>query len=318
MSLRLTPVLSRWEIDPPTIYAHEACHELNSVFGALRDQSILRQTTPTGWMDCTECGQRRKVRYIADASGEMQGFICCSDCGVTSVPPLALARWEIDTIAFLSAVFAGVNLSVQQRVAGHLWQVGKANWAGRWRDVWFVRAYRRDDVVVAVKELSRRPKAIVFAPTEAGAGRWQEAIGNLVIALESSISFDGDAIILDVGYIESRIVDAGMGGDATPKRRPKKRASRAANIELLKKEVILHLRAAEDHAFAKKDQTGEPELLPRPTQKALGERVGLSESDVSRCMKDPDARELQLYWTTALDLDQIMSWKGPITKGRKS
>ena len=99
---------------------------------------------------------------------------------------------------------------------------------------------------------------------------------------------------------------------------PKKRADRAANIESLKREMIQHLRAARDHAFAKKKQTGEPELLPRPTQKALGERVGLSEYAVSRCLADSDAQELKLYWESANNLNKIMSGKGPIAKGRKA
>jgi hypothetical protein len=98
----------------------------------------------------------------------------------------------------------------------------------------------------------------------------------------------------------------------------KKRGDRAANIEQLKKEVIAHLVSARDHAFAKKELTGEPELLERPTQKALGDRVGLSESVVSRCMNDSAAGELRLYWETAADLNKIMSWPGPITKGRKA
>jgi hypothetical protein len=82
--------------------------------------------------------------------------------------------------------------------------------------------------------------------------------------------------------------------------------------------MIEHLRVARDHAFARRDQTGEAELLPRPTQKALGKRVGLSESGVSRCLNDPVARELRIYWETALDLDQIVAWKGPIAKGPKT
>jgi len=88
-------------------------------------------------------------------------------------------------------------------------------------------------------------------------------------------------------------------------------------IEALKNEMIQHLRAARDYAFATKDQAGVPQLLPRPTQNALGERVGVSEWDVTRCLKDDGAAELRLYWEIALDLHQIMTWKGPVKRGRK-
>jgi hypothetical protein len=99
---------------------------------------------------------------------------------------------------------------------------------------------------------------------------------------------------------------------ALPKKEPpRKRATRAAKIEALRKEMIDHLRAAHDHARATRDQTGTPRLLPRPTQKDLAKRVDISEYDVSRCLKDPAAHELRLLWEVALDLGQIMTWKGP-------
>ena len=318
MSQLLTPVLSRWEVDPPTIHAREARDELKLVFGALRDRSILRQTTPAGSIDCTECGERREVRYITDASGEKQGYICCSDCGVSSVPPGATERWNVDTKAFLSAAFAGVNASLQERVAGQLWQVGKANWAGRSREVWFVRAFRRGRVADALKVLEGRPKAILFAPTEAGAERWRDATANLVIAMESALAMVDGAIHLDVDYVEGRIVDAGMGPDAASPSRTKRRASRSANIELLKNAMIEHLRAARDHAYAAKERTGQPELLPRPLRKDLGVLTGLKKDQVTKCFQDADAAELNLYWEIAADLDQIMRWKGPVKRGRAS
>lgn len=318
MSQPLLSVLSRWEIDPPVICAAEARGDLGPIFEPLRAQSILRPTTPAAASTCSECGQRCRVNYIADQAGASHGYIHCRDCGVSQVPADLLDRWEIDTPALLTAAFRGIQVSVQERVAGHLWQVGKANWASRSREVWFARCFLGDVAALVAKELERRPKAIVFAPTEAGARRCQEITGNLVLALESALPLNGNGIALDATYVEGRLVDAGLGAGSTATRRPRKRADRAANIESLKKEMVEHLRAARDHAFAKRDQTGEPELLPRPTQKALAERVGLSESDVSRCLSDAHARELQIYWETALDLNQIMAWKGPIVKGPKA
>lgn len=318
MSQQLRQVLSRWEINPPVIGAEEASGDLREVFDALRRLGAVRQTASAGAANCTECGERCRVTYIADTDGKQHGHIHCRECGIIAVPASALERWEINTCGLLTAALGGVNLSLQERVAGQLWQVGKANWSGRSRDVWFARAYRRSAVAAAVEQLKRWPKAVVFAPTEAGAGRWRDAGGNLVIALESALSFSAGGILLDVEYVEGRIVDAGMGPDSTAPRRPKKRGERAANIEKLEKEMIQHLRAARDHAHATQDQTGEPKLLPRPTQKELGERVSLSESDVSRCLNDETARELKLYWAAAADIHQVMAWSGPVSTGRQN
>ena len=310
----LSPVLSRWEVDPPAIQAAEAYGGLREVFGILRGQALVRPMAPAGAADCTECGQRCPVDYIPDRNGGQAGFIHC-DCGIAPVPDHLLRRWQIDTRALLAAVFSGIRLSVDERVAGRLWQVGKANWAGRPREVWFARAFR---ATAALDMLRSRPKAIVFAPTEIGAERWCQATGNLVIALDSTLSIDCGSIVFDSEYVEGRIVDAGLGPDAVSKRRVKRRADRTAKIELLKKELIQHLQAARDHAFETLHRIGQPQLLPRPLRKELGALTGLRKYDVTKCFQDPESRELNLYWDIALDLEQIMAWKGPIKRGRPS
>jgi hypothetical protein len=278
------------------------------VFDVLRERSIVRNTTSAGSVDCADCSRSCPVEYIADAAGGRRGYIHCPDCGVAEVQPEHLERWEIDTAAFLTAAFGCVNLSLQERAAGQLWRVGKATWAGRSRDVWFARAFRRNGSAKAIDALKGHAKAIVFAPTDNGAERWHAATANLVIGLESTLSLDEGSIVFDTDYVEGRIIDAGMGPDAGPKRRTKRRGGRAAKIELLKTEMISHLHAARDHAFWSSDETGSPTLLPRPTQKELGLRTGLTEADVSRCLNDPHARELRLYWEAAVELGQVMAW----------
>ena len=89
-------------------------------------------------------------------------------------------------------------------------------------------------------------------------------------------------------------------------KRSRKRADRAANIEALKKELIAHIQAARDHAQAAVDFGREPELLPRPSQRELAERIGITESAASRCFHDPAATELNLLWKTAEDLDSVL------------
>ena len=314
----LSPLLSRWELNPPAIHASEAYGGLTEVFAGLQSRSLVRPTTPAGAADCPDCSRRCRVEFVQDSSGVQRGYIHCRDCGLVVVPPQLLERWEIDTGALLAAIFRDVRLAIQQRVPEQLWQVGKATWAGRSREVWFARAFRRGHVDAAIGILSTRSKAIVFAPTETGAARWHEASSNLVIPLDATVAIDDDQIEFDVEFVEGRIIDAGMGSDSAPARPPQKRGGRAADIETLRNTMIEHLRAACDHAYATKEQHGEPRLLPRPTQKALGNLVGLSESKVSRCLKDPTGDELRLYWDMAEDLSQIMAFKGPINRGRRT
>jgi hypothetical protein len=93
-----------------------------------------------------------------------------------------------------------------------------------------------------------------------------------------------------------------------------RRGNRDANIARLTKEIKQHVRAARDHAFATRAWGGEPQLLPRPKQKDLASWTRLTPSAVSRCLKDAAARELQILWELALDLERIMAWKGSFKK----
>jgi hypothetical protein len=98
----------------------------------------------------------------------------------------------------------------------------------------------------------------------------------------------------------------------------RKRATRTAKIDRLVREVKEHLLAARDHAHSSEAATGTPALLPRPTQKELAKRAGVSPIDVSRCLRDDAANELRVLWTTAQDLEQVRKWRGqPNRKRRK-
>ena len=92
-------------------------------------------------------------------------------------------------------------------------------------------------------------------------------------------------------------------------RRPPQRGTRAANIEKLEKELEKHLLASRDHAYSLRDRDREPALLPRPTQKELARRTGLTQSDVSRCLKDSRAKVLKILWETADSLESVMKYK---------
>lgn len=94
----------------------------------------------------------------------------------------------------------------------------------------------------------------------------------------------------------------------TSGRRIRKRAERAANIESLTKELKEHIRAARNHAQSLVDVSREPELLPRPSQKDLAKRVGITASAASRCFNDSSAMELRLLWETAGDLNALLKF----------
>ena len=317
----LNLILRRLELDPPRLSSDELPSSPGPQVERLMRLGVLQPATPSAAIDCPECGvgETCRVEYMARPGAEKRrAFICCAECGVVQIDERRLGRWAIDTPRLLQAVFGhSVETCVPTEIAtALLWRIGKARWAGRPRDLFFLRACRRQMRASILGEIQCHPKAILFTPTETTARHYGEATENLLIPLDRALAHGEEAPRLDVEYVESSILDAGMGPGGVPKPRAQKRASRTANIESLKKAIVEHLRAARDHAFDTLERTGQPQLLPRPSRKELGVRACLPKYQVTKCFQDPEARELNLYWDTALDLGQIMAWKGPVQRGR--
>lgn len=278
---------------------------------------LLREIEPVGSANCSDCSRRYEVKYISERDGKLNGYINCGDCGLERVDPTRLRRWEIDTNAMLKGVFGDLKLALDEQVSNCLWKVGRANWAGYSRHVWFVRSFPRHHRS-AVETLQKNPKAIVFAPTKNSSEQWREVAGSYVVPLESITSLQAEKLVLDIEEIEGLIDDAGLGSSEKKIRPIRKRSELTAKIELLTNAVIQFLQSARDHAFTTQRSTGTAELLSRPTKKKLGESVGLEPYEVSKCFRDASSRELKLYWNMAKDINQIMKFERRFRKRRAS
>ena len=292
--------------------------KLKDVFSLGLSLSFLSEEPSASSIDCPDCSRRCRVDYLRDTSGTQHAFIHCRDCGLSRISGEMLQRWSIQTDRVLASVFAGVTLSLAAKVAPYVWHVGKATWAGRSRQIWFARGFRREGCKAAVSLLRANSKAVVFTPTDMGAGLWHGATGNLVIPLELVISLDSGTLMLDIEDIQARIEDA-IATD-TGKRTPTKtkRSQRAANIESLTRVVIEFLRSARDYAFDTKEKNGIAQLLPRPTIGDFCKQAGIKPHDFSRCLDDESARELKVYWGMTDSLEQIMSFRKKTGKRKKS
>lgn len=309
MQNKLSQLFAQWERDPPVISGTHAKGKLKDVFSLGLSLGFLSEELSASSIDCPDCSRRCRVDYLRDMSGTQQAFIHCRDCGLSRISGEMLQRWSIQTERVLASVFAGVTLSLAAKVAPYVWHVGKATWAGRSRQIWFARGLQREGCKAAVSLLRANGKAVVFAPTDRGAGLWHEATGNLVIPLELVTSLDSGTLMLDIEDIQARIEDA-IATD-TGKRTPTKtkRSQRAANIESLTRVVIEFLRSARDYAFDTKEKNGVPQLLPRPTIGDFCKQAGIKPHDFSRCLDDESARELKVYWGMTDSIEQIMSFR---------
>lgn len=314
MPILLNTLLSRWESEPPVFLASETSGWDDEFWSLIEKHQILRELTPVGFANCSDCSRQCEVEYIQAADGKMRGYLHCDECGLEEVFSDRLRRWEIDSEAMLRAVFSELKLSMEMKSPGCLWRIGRATWAGHSRHVWFVRRTPtgRDG---AVEILRKNPKAIVFAPTTEGASLWKKVAGCFSIPLDEVCTLDTRGPSLKVEDIEERIIDAWSSADGAKKPKRKRRASRLAAIEKLEKELIQHIQDAKDHAYAIKDLTGTPALLRRPTQKELAAQLKMDESLVSRCLDEKESPNLRYLWDLAADLDRILGYVETFSEG---
>jgi hypothetical protein len=275
---------------------------------------VLRELPPAACTTCTGCGGGHIVRVVAvpAAGGGMALRVPCPECGPVPIAPDALRRWEVDVPALLAGVAAAGGMRAGPEAAvvpHHLWFLGTARWAGRPRQAYFARAVHGQPRAAVLAALGPYPGAVLFHPTERAARAWG-ATPNPVCSLEATVAVGPVGLVFDPAAVEARLADSAPLAPPGEKDAPPKRAVRLANIERLVKEMREHLREAREHAYAKRDLTGAAELPPRPTRKALGERVGLAEWDVSRCFSDRSGVLLKHLWAAALDLDQVLAFRG--------
>lgn len=187
--------------------------------------------------------------------------------------------------------------------------------------VYFLSCPSRSDLHCQVLDLQRkcnRPGAILLTPTR---DNWDDDLDvlarsrNMLLVSLSDIIETKEAGFLQTDlweeYLQAfcQMVKLSLPGNYRNKRPIPIRGTRAANIDKLAKAMENHLIAARDHACSLKDRGMEPVLLPRPQQKEFSKLTGLSASDISRCLKDPRAKLLQILWQTAESLDDVMRFK---------
>jgi DNA-directed RNA polymerase subunit RPC12/RpoP len=315
----LSRIWQRLDSEPPLFFADEVGRHFGDDLTHFIELGLLSETTPSSCVPCWDCGRGfvGRVEFLLHRrTGTRRPYIHCPECGVKEVSPNSLKRWTVDAAGCLAAISAaaGIRGPTSEVVAGCLWRMGRAVWGQRPREVYFARHVHEGNRPGVVEGLATHPKAILLVPTHASAERWDGTTPNLILALEGIVGIEGGKPTFDTCFIESRLAELEV---PTARRPTRRRADRAAKIEALVAALVDHLRAARDHAFVTRDQTGSPELLPRPSQQDLARLAAMSKSDVSRCLADESARELRLYWDIALDLNQIMDWRSrPRTKKR--
>ena len=215
------------------------------VITAWEATGIIRPAKPAASVACTDCGNLRRVHIEVDVHDVRHGYISCPECGIAEVDLDSLRRWAIVAEHVLGAVFQSSTATIRlsELVPGRLWRIGKAAWGGQTQELLFALCRRRDDADAVLQVLRKRPKSILFVPTETDAVEWSDEVPNAVVALDSVVSMRGTVLTFDGSYVQG-LLAATDEGVVEPTAKPRRRSPRTAKIEALKKALIDHLRAA--------------------------------------------------------------------------
>jgi len=155
-------------------------------------------------------------------------------------------------------------------------------------------------LIALVALLKQHPKATIVTATSRFMTKLQNQLPNRCIALELSATFLEDGSMeIDPSALEEIKAESA-------KQPRKRRGERTAKIELCERAMKDHVFAAYDYMLDTANR-GEIKLLPRPSQAMLGKMTNLSQKEVSRCLKDKEAKILRLLWEKSCTLDGVES-----------
>jgi hypothetical protein len=302
-----------------TISAHEIEPGMETELDWCLATGILVPAAPASELVCRNCasGSAESIVYLSSKDGRAIPYLPCAECGPVRIEPESLLRWQLDCGRLWEVICRDAKCDVQLRevVPGRLWRIGRSCWAGcNWDILGGCRLWQQDggDILSLNRWTAR---SILFVPDRSPLpGTEGQRPLHLMVMRELMRRNGGRQ--LDVDQLETQLQGAAEQSPERKHRTIRKRASRAALIEVLVKHLKEHLDAAIDHARATSER-GLAELLPRPSQRDLARLTGVAEMAVSRCLRDPAARELRLLWSTAGDLDQLLALPAVRAKARR-
>lgn len=257
---------------------------------------------------CPECPEApfRDVIYTESSQGAARALLACPNCGLIDIPLDHLRRWQVERVVLADLVRRSLNLTGQrsESLPDRLWRLGRLSQGAAIWSVWLgFQLFRRDAGELLLRaQLPVRTLLLVPGRLPTSALPHGVATGSLRHLTEWS----GETLRWDEVQLEELLHIPQAESRSRKKPAPTRRQTRAGDIDALVAELKQHLRSARDYAYQTRETRGVPALLPRPTQKDLARRLGITESRISRSLNDERATELQLLWNLADDLDQVL------------
>jgi len=220
------------------------------------------------------------------------------DCRTTYVIDTETIKgWKVnDTIILQSLVESlGMKEKILEMVTDQIWKLGRR----QRREYFFIRSVNNDNILQLMAMFANQPKAVLI--TTRDADTIKRFMPNTCFTLCEVGTLDEEyRIVFDMEMIESCVGD----NEKTIRKSKPKRSLLAGKIEVLVQAMKEHVYAAHDY-MEHTAEAGEIKLLPKPNQAQLAKMTNLSQQDVSKCLRDPEAAILRLLWEKSKTMEGI-------------
>jgi hypothetical protein len=273
-------------------------------WAAIREANLFSEHESARQTWCPECGDELSDVVTLPTGGAEGLYLNCGACGLVPIEIECLRRWRfrIDRLAELLRERLHLTGECQERFPNRLWALGRKREGPTSRDYFLGRGLFRRDAGSWITDMRFPRASVLLYPTQPPSRAVLDHCGGQAVSLLDLMAWNDGALICDLSCVGNVAVEP----PSIKPTRPRKRASRAAAIEAIQKQLAEHLRAARSHAEASLELGKEATLLPRPSRKDLAKLTGLKEVNVSRCFQDPAAKELRVLWELAADLDGVL------------
>lgn len=300
--------LSALENERPILHGDFLAEGCGSLVSELLAAGLLQELPPAKSLACSECAEApfREVIYTEVADGRLRALVPCPNCGLYEVSLDRLRRWQVDLGVLIALIGRSLDATgnASERVPGRVWRIGRLQRDDAHSVVWFGLRLGCRDAAAFIARAQITAPALLLVPSRMP--RAALPPGVFAGSLREMTNWSDGGIRWDEDRLTELLTACRPTPRSSRKPAPTRCKTRATDIEALVAELKQHLRAARDYADHTLATQGEPRLLPRPTQKDLARRVGITESRVSRSLRDPRATELRLLWSLADDLDQVL------------
>jgi hypothetical protein len=276
--------------DNPRFYA-ESLHGAD--YKSMERIGIFVRDTPEMYAYCPRCKDDTPVDVFRDKNGKTTYWrVCCFP--IKRINPKSFRVWQVRVLPMMDLFReqTGIKGSVTEIMPNQVWKWGRR---GQQSFV-YIRRVTEDDLKSVAAVLKHFPESIFITPRTCYLETLDIVLPNRGIAWDSVSWLDENYTIqFDLEKIEA-IIQPEVKSDTVRQRR------RVVKIDLLTTAMKEHYRIAKDYYYSSGG-----EILPRPTQVELAERVGTTQDVVSRCLKDDKAVVLRTLWENAENLKVILN-----------